>query len=80
MFCPRCDKDEAIKIFEAPKDKAWEIFRCANCNFVWRSTEKAEITQRDLYHPNFKLTEEAIRNMEIKPAIPPLRKKPSYSK
>ena len=76
MFCPRCDKEEAFKIFEAPKDRSWELYRCPNCNFVWRSTEKEEITNRDRYDPNFKLTDEAILKMEIKPAIPPLRRRP----
>jgi hypothetical protein len=80
VLCPRCDKEEAVKVFEAPKDRSWEIFRCQNCNFVWRSTEKEEITNGNRYHPNFKLTEDAIRNMEIKPAIPPLLRKTDGSK
>jgi hypothetical protein len=54
MFCPRCDKDEGIKFFEAPQGKSWELYRCRYCDFVWRSTEKEYIKNKDLYHPDFK--------------------------
>jgi hypothetical protein len=74
MFCPRCDKDEGIKVFEAPKDSSWELYRCQYCDFVWRSTEKEHIKNRDLYHPNFKLNEDRISQMIDKPPIPPLKK------
>lgn len=74
MFCPRCDKDEANKFFEAPKDGSWELYRCRYCSFVWRSTEKEYIKNKDLYDPSFKLNEEKISQMIEKPTIPPLRK------
>jgi hypothetical protein len=74
MFCPRCDKDEGIKFFEAPKDRSWELYRCRYCDFVWRSTEKESIRNKDLFHPNFKLGEDEISKMIDKPTIPPLRK------
>ncbi len=73
MYCPRCDKEDVIKIFEAPKDKSWELYRCRFCNFVWRNTEKDFITKKELYDPRFKLSEERIREMVDKPAIPPLK-------
>jgi hypothetical protein len=74
MFCPRCDKDEGIKFFEAPQGKLWELYRCRYCDFVWRNTEKEYIKNKDLYHPDFKLNEDRISQMIDKPAIPPLRK------
>jgi hypothetical protein len=74
VFCPRCDKEEGIKIFEAPTDKSWELYRCQNCNFVWRSTEKEAIKDRHLYSPYFKLSEDQINKLPVKPVIPPLRK------
>ena len=74
MFCPRCDKDEGIKFFQAPKDGSWELYRCRYCDFVWRSTEKEYITDRDLYNPSCKLNEDKISKMIEKPMIPPLRK------
>lgn len=74
MFCPRCDKDEAIKVLEAPKDGSWEVYRCPYCDFVWRSTEKEYIKNKDFYPPNFKLSEDKMVEMIDKPAIPPLRK------
>lgn len=73
MYCPRCDKDQAYKFFEAPKKGAWELYRCPFCQFVWRSTEKASIKNKDLYNPSFKLTEEKISQMMEKPTIPPLK-------
>lgn len=74
MYCPRCDQDEGIKFFEAPVDGSWELYRCQNCDFVWRNTEKEEIRNGRLYPPEFKLSEDQINNMPVKPMIPPLRK------
>ena len=75
MFCPRCDQEEGIKIFEAPKDGSWELYRCQRCDFVWRSTEKEEITNRRLYPAEFKLNEDQMAKMTEKPVIPPLKKR-----
>ena len=74
MFCPRCDRDEGIKFYEAPEDGSWELYRCQRCDFVWRSSEKEEIRDRHLYPPEFKLSEDRITKMIEKPMIPPLRK------
>ena len=74
MYCPRCDQDEGIKFYEAPMDGSWELYRCQHCDFVWRNTEKEEIQNRRLYPPEFKLSEDQIANMTVKPMIPPLRK------
>ena len=74
MFCPRCDKDEADKVFEAPKDHAWELYRCKWCNFIWRSTEKEDTKNGASYNPSFKLDERKVSAMIDKPLIPPLRK------
>jgi hypothetical protein len=75
VLCPRCDKDEGIKFFEAPRDKSWELYRCQRCNFVWRNTEKEEIRNKDLYPPHFKLSDDKISRMLDKPVIPPLKKR-----
>ncbi|MFH1488796.1 MAG: non-oxidative hydroxyarylic acid decarboxylases subunit D [Pseudomonadota bacterium] len=74
MICPRCDHDQASKIFEAPEDASWEVYRCPRCYFVWRSTEGEEVTNPELYDPRFKLNEEKIRAMDPKPPIPPLKR------
>ena len=74
MYCPRCDQDEGIQFYEAPKDRSWELYRCQHCDFVWRNTEKEEIKNRRLYPPEFKLNEDQITKMTVKPMIPPLRK------
>jgi len=80
MFCPRCDKDEGIKLFEAPKDGSWEIYRCQYCDFVWRSTEKEYIRNPAHYDPIFKLNDDKVSKMIEKPLIPPLRKDPKRRK
>jgi hypothetical protein len=74
MFCPRCNKEEGTKFFEAPQDKSWELYRCRYCDFVWRSTEKEYIKNKDLYPLDFKLTEDHISKMVHRPTIPPLKK------
>lgn len=73
MICPRCKGDQAYKIFEAPEDASWEIYRCPRCYFVWRSIEEDEVTHPELYDPRFILSEEKIKAMDPKPPIPPLR-------
>ena len=74
MICPRCDHDQAYKIFEAPEDASWGVYRCPRCHFTWRSTEEEEVTNPKLYNPKFKLSETQIQNLPPKPPIPPLRK------
>ena len=44
MKCVRCLTDNAAKVAEAPDgSKAWEVYTCNRCNFVWRSTEEPEV-------------------------------------
>ncbi len=73
MLCPRCDEDQCTKICKAPADGSWELYRCRNCDFVWRSTEREEIRNGRLYPPEFKLSKDQITQMPVKPMIPPLR-------
>ena len=45
-MCPRCDSRETLKIASSPVPDKFEIYRCAACNYVWRSTEDlSEITK-----------------------------------
>lgn len=74
MICPRCDNDKAYQCYRA-KDNSWELFRCPNCYFVWRSTEEPEVTDPGLYDPRFKLSAKIIMEMKEKPPIPPLLEK-----
>lgn len=72
MICPRCEYDQAYKVFEA-EDASWEVYCCPRCNFNWRSSEGEEITDARHYSTRFKLSEKQIREMAPKPPIPPLR-------
>ncbi len=74
--CPRCESDQAYKVFEA-EDGSWEVYRCPRCNFNWRSTEEEAVTNPALYNPLFKMTEKQIRELPPKPPIPPLRNQQS---
>lgn len=73
MICPRCESSQATKIFKAPEGACWEIYRCPQCYFVWRSTEEEHVTNPAVYDKRFKLDAEKIRAMSQKPPIPPLR-------
>jgi vanillate/4-hydroxybenzoate decarboxylase subunit D len=72
MICPRCDGDQAYKVRDAD-DGSWEVYRCPQCSFNWRSTEGEAVTDPKMYSPKFKLTEKKIEEMAPKPPIPPLR-------
>ena len=74
MICPRCDHDQALKIFEAPENACWEVYRCPRCDFVWRNTEEDTVTRPELYPRKFKLSGQKIQTMDPKPPIPPLAK------
>jgi hypothetical protein len=74
MICPRCDHDQAAKIFEAPENACWEVYHCPRCDFVWRSTEEETVIRPELYPKKFKLSAQKIRTMDPKPPIPPLAK------
>lgn len=40
--CPRCDSKRIKKAADSPKKGYWEVYRCEECNYVWRSTENLE--------------------------------------
>ncbi|MFC2018771.1 non-oxidative hydroxyarylic acid decarboxylases subunit D [Chloroflexota bacterium] len=39
LSCARCESANIEKISDSPVKGKWEAFRCADCNFVWRSYE-----------------------------------------
>ena len=52
MKCVRCLTDNASKVAEAPDgSKAWEVYVCSRCNFVWRSTEEPEVIDPEKRDP-----------------------------
>ncbi len=38
--CPRCDSKTTRQIADSPVKGAWQVFRCDDCNYVWRSSEE----------------------------------------
>ena len=44
--CPRCDSSQTVKVADSPIKGKFEIYRCIDCNYVWRSIEDlSEITK-----------------------------------
>ena len=39
LACPRCDTSQIEKVADSPIKGRWEVYRCRECNYVWRSTE-----------------------------------------
>jgi len=40
--CPRCDANQTGKIADSPIEGRWKVYRCPNCNYVWRTSENLE--------------------------------------
>ncbi|MFC1945217.1 non-oxidative hydroxyarylic acid decarboxylases subunit D [Chloroflexota bacterium] len=38
-ICPRCDSESTLKVADSPVKGVFELYRCEDCNYVWRSTE-----------------------------------------
>ena len=56
MKCLRCLNDTASRVASAPDGSAaWEIYYCEKCNYSWRSTEEAEVTDISKRNPLFQL-------------------------
>ena len=48
--CPRCDTQQIEKVADSPIKGKWEVYRCKECRYVWRSTEDlASIDKRIEY-------------------------------
>jgi vanillate/4-hydroxybenzoate decarboxylase subunit D len=74
MICLRCLKDAAKKIADAPDGSgAWEVYYCERCNYSWRSTEEAEITDLEKRDPQFQLETINLDALQILNPIPPLK-------
>ena len=54
--CPRCDADQTLKVADSPVKGKWEVYRCPECNYVWRSTESFE----DIVKLTTRIIDEAI--------------------
>lgn len=70
MICPRCDSEKVELLVKAPKDNAWEVYICKECNFSWRSTESDDIRNPEKYDKRFKLSHEEINTLPLMPPIP----------
>jgi late competence protein required for DNA uptake (superfamily II DNA/RNA helicase) len=75
MKCLRCLTDTAQKIADAPDgSKAWEVYYCSRCNYVWRSSEEDAITDIEKRNPEFQLDKVDLEKLLIPVPIPPLKK------
>jgi hypothetical protein len=39
LSCPRCDSAHVEKAADSPVKGKWELYRCKDCWYIWRSTE-----------------------------------------
>jgi transposase-like protein len=39
LACPRCNSSQTEKASDSPIKRKWEVYRCKECHYVWRSTE-----------------------------------------
>lgn len=75
MKCVRCLKDTAKNIAKAPDgSKAWEVYYCDGCNYVWRSSEEEEIIVIEKREPAFQLDKTDTSDLLCTMGIPPLKK------
>ena len=56
MKCLRCLEGDAYVVAHAPDgSNAWEIYRCPLCNYAWRTSEPANVTDPKERDPFFQL-------------------------
>lgn len=73
MNCVRCLVGTAHIVAKAPDGSgAWEIYRCERCNYGWRTTEPASITDVALRDPDFQLDGVDLATLMNPCPIPPL--------
>ncbi|GAA2274269.1 hypothetical protein GCM10010145_52230 [Streptomyces ruber] len=70
--CPRCEHDALTTVADSPVPGVWQVFQCARCLYMWRSTEPARRTRREAYPAGFRLTAEDIDAAIEVPTVPPL--------
>jgi rubredoxin len=74
-LCPRCRATKIELRSTSPVPGVWSVYACSTCLYAWRSTEPAENTDPDKYPMPFRLKPEALPDLPVIPAIPPLRGK-----
>ncbi|QLA20807.1 non-oxidative hydroxyarylic acid decarboxylases subunit D [Desulfolutivibrio sulfoxidireducens] len=75
MKCIRCLSGEASVVAKAPDGSgAWEIYKCARCNFGWRNTEPAKLLDPATRDPFFQLDKVDIDKLLTPCPIPPLNR------
>lgn len=71
MKCLRCTEGDVSVVAHAPDGSgAWEIYRCERCNYAWRSTEPASITDPQQREPFFQLSTGDLENLSSPLPIP----------
>lgn len=70
LECPRCGEKHIDILAHSRPSGVWQIYRCSQCFFAWRSSEPDYITKPDQYDEHFKLTPEEIHQSPVVPDIP----------
>ena len=71
MRCVRCIEGEVDVVAVAPDGSgAWEIYHCRLCNYGWRSTEPASVTDVTQRDPFFQLNADQLTGLMSPLPIP----------
>lgn len=71
MKCVRCIEGEVEVVAVAPDNSGtWEIYHCCLCNYGWRSTEPASVTDPAERDPFFQLQAAEIGDLMSPLPIP----------
>lgn len=62
--CPRCGSADTEFVSESPVEGKWELYRCDNCEFVWRTTE-----DRETLTPHFDANPEELETADPVPPV-----------
>ncbi|MFI2259964.1 non-oxidative hydroxyarylic acid decarboxylases subunit D [Streptomyces tubercidicus] len=73
VICPRCAYEAVERVFASPVPGVWEVLRCGQCLYMWRTSEPTRRTRREEYPEEFRLTPADIGNTAEVPSVPPLR-------
>ncbi|GGX88487.1 non-oxidative hydroxyarylic acid decarboxylases subunit D [Streptomyces minutiscleroticus] len=71
-LCPRCAHEEITAVADSPVPGVWQVFQCARCLYMWRTTEPARRTTREAYPVGFRMTAADIETASEVPTVPPL--------
>ena len=75
MICPRCENEKAAFFMKSPVGDSWELYKCRNCGFMWRTSEEEDLRDPKTYNPAFKILSPIEEYRKTLVRVPPLEPK-----